>query len=173
MLKTAKSKDSAAKKVSQQRSRSRSKSTRKKRERSPSPTAVKPIRIHVGRLTRNITKDHIHEIFSNYGSVKFIEFPIDRFHPKLGRGFAYIEYVNAEDAENAMKHMDGGQIDGQEVTVAPILMPRPRPPRRVSPGRQRFGRQRFGRQRSPFRRSRRSRSPRPRRRHSNSSDSSR
>lgn len=71
-----------------------------------------------------------------------------------------------------MKHMDGGQIDGQEVTVAPILTPRPRPIRRVSPGRQRFGRQRFGRQRSPFRRSRRSRSPRPRRR-SHSSDSSR
>lgn len=107
------------------------------------------------------------------GVVKFIEFPVDRFHQKLGRGFAYIEYVNAEDAENAMKHMDGGQIDGQEVTVAPILTPRPRVPRRVSPGRRQFGgRQRFGR-RSPFRRPRRSRSPRRPRRHSNSSDSSR
>lgn len=104
----------------------------------------------------------------------------------MGRGFAYIEYVNAEDAENAMKHMDGGQIDGQEVTVAPILTQRPRPQRRMSPGgRPRFGGggggggRRFGggggggRQRSPFRRPRRSRSPRPRRRHSNSSDSSR
>lgn len=114
-------------------------------------------------------KDKLFNFF--VGVVKFIEFPVDRFHPKLGRGFAYIEYVNAEDAENAMKHMDGGQIDGQEVTVAPILTPRPRVPRRVSPGRRQFGRQRFGR-RSPFRRPRRSRSPR-RRRHSNSSDSSR
>jgi RNA recognition motif-containing protein len=28
-------------------------------------------------------------------------------------GFAYIEYFTPEDAQNAMKHMDGGQIDGQ------------------------------------------------------------
>lgn len=163
---------------SQTRSRSPSKSTKKKRERSATPPTLKPVRIHVGRLTRNITKDHIHEIFSNYGVIKFIEFPFDRFHPKFGRGFAYVEYVNAEDAENAMKHMDGGQIDGQEVTVAPILTPRPRPARRMSPVRRGWkGSQRFGR-RSPFRRSRRSRSPRERlrrrnSRRSNSSDSSR
>jgi hypothetical protein len=28
-------------------------------------------------------------------------------------GFAYIEYFSPADAQNAMKHMDGGQIDGQ------------------------------------------------------------
>lgn len=102
---------------------------------------------------------------------------MDRFHPKLGRGFAYIEYTNPEDAENAMKHMDGGQIDGQEVTVAPILLPKPRlPMRRMSPVRRGWRRspQRFRRGgRSPPRRRnsrRRSRSPVPRRRR-NSSDS--
>jgi len=31
----------------------------------------------------------------------------------LGRGFAYIDFVSADEAEVAMKHMDGGQIDGQ------------------------------------------------------------
>ena len=31
-------------------------------------------------------------------------------------GFAYIEYENPEDAKAALRHMDGGQIDGQEVT---------------------------------------------------------
>lgn len=109
------------------------------------------------------------------GTIKFIEFPIDRFHQKLGRGFAYVEYVNAEDAENAMKHMDGGQIDGQEVTVAPILLPKPRPPMPMRRGWRRSP-QRFRRGgRSPIRRRnsrRRSRSP-VRRRRSNSSDSSR
>lgn len=118
------------------------------------------------------------------GSIKFIELPFERFHPKVGRGFAYVEYTNAEDAENAMKHMDGGQIDGQEVTVAPILLPRPRMMRRggMSPPMRRGGRwrspQRF-RRRSPMirrRSARRSRSPiriRNRRRRSNSSGSSR
>ena len=32
-----------------------------------------------------------------------------------------------------MKHMDGGQIDGQEITCSPVLVPRQPPPRRRSP----------------------------------------
>lgn len=50
------------------RSRSRSRSIRKKRDRSQTPKLNKiGPRIHLGRLTRNVTKDHVHEIFSNYG----------------------------------------------------------------------------------------------------------
>lgn len=84
-----------------------------------------------------------------------------------------VEFSNEKETEDAMKHMDGGQIDGQEVTVAPILSnARPRLPRRLSPPRRAWkGAQRFGR-RSPFRRARRSRSPRPRRRNSRRSNSS-
>ena len=36
-------------------------------------------------------------------------------------GFAYIEYENPEDAKAALRHMDGGQIDGQEVTETSTL----------------------------------------------------
>lgn len=73
------------------------------------------------------------EIFGTYGEIKSVEYPLDRFHPATGRGFAYIEYANSEDAEAAMKHMDGGQIDGQEVTAAPVLLPRRPIGRRFSP----------------------------------------
>lgn len=82
-----------------------------------------------------------------------------------------------------MKHMDGGQIDGQEITVSPVLsrnrqmMRRPSPPPfRGRPNRWNRSPPRF-RRRSPLprRRSprRRTRSPVRRRRRSNSSDSSR
>lgn len=56
---------------SRSRSRSRSRSIRKKRERSASlkTNKIGP-RIHLGRLTRNVTKDHVHEIFSSYGTSK-------------------------------------------------------------------------------------------------------
>ena len=75
-------------------------------------------------------------------------------------GFAYIEYENPEDAKAALRHMDGGQIDGQEVTetstlqcanlspaqvtAAPVLMPKfqPRPARRSPPRGGRGGRSR-------------------------------
>lgn len=114
----SKSKDRARRTRDGSHSRSRSTSARRKRESSPAP---KPSRIHIGRLTRNVKKEHVIEIFATFGEVRNVEFPTDRFHPQNGRGFCYVEFVNPDDAETAMKHMDGGQIDGQEVTVAPIL----------------------------------------------------
>lgn len=51
----------------------------------------------------------------------------------MNKGYGYIEFEKSEEAENAMKHMDGGQIDGQEITAAPVLIPRPPLARRRSP----------------------------------------
>ena len=50
------------------------------------------------------------EIFSVYGSVKNVEMLVDRNHPEFNRGFAYVEFDNADDAEKAIKHMDGGKL---------------------------------------------------------------
>lgn len=58
------------------------------------------------------------EIFKTYGPVKSVEIPMDRFHPQLGRGSAYIEFEKSTDAEKAIRYMDGGQIDGQEIIVS-------------------------------------------------------
>ncbi|KAG8235297.1 hypothetical protein J437_LFUL014935 [Ladona fulva] len=74
-------------------------------ERSPTP---RPCKIHVGRLTRNVTREHVIEIFSAYGQVRNVEFPQDRLHQHIGRGFAYVEFSNPDEAEEAMRHMDGG-----------------------------------------------------------------
>lgn len=79
---------------------------RKRRERSPIP---RPTKIHIGHLTRNVTKEHIMEIFSAYGQIKMVDFAMDKLHPNQGRGFAYVEFETADEAENAMKHMDGGK----------------------------------------------------------------
>uniref|UniRef100_A0A4W6ECU5 RRM domain-containing protein n=1 Tax=Lates calcarifer TaxID=8187 RepID=A0A4W6ECU5_LATCA len=79
-------------------------------------------------------KEHIQEIFSTYGKIKMIDMPMNR---------------------KALKHMDGGQIDGQEITVTAVLTPTVRPPpHRLSPPRRMS---RSPRRRSPVRR--RSRSP--------------
>lgn len=79
-----------------------------RRERSPIP---RPTKIHIGHLTRNVTKEHIVEIFSTYGNIKIVEFPLDKMHPSHGKGFAYVEFETADEAENAMKHMDGGKLN--------------------------------------------------------------
>ena len=83
----------------------RSRSPRRKK-RSPTP---RPTKVHVGRLTRNVVKEHVNEIFTNYGAIKSIDMPPDRTHTEFSRGFAYIEYENPDDAEKAIRHMDGGR----------------------------------------------------------------
>lgn len=50
------------------------------------------------------------EIFSVYGQVKNVELVSDRHHPEFSRGFAYVEFDNADDAEKAIKHLDGGEL---------------------------------------------------------------
>lgn len=54
-------------------------------------------------------QDHIMEIFSTYGKIKMIDMPVDRLNPHLSKGYAYVEFENPDDAEKALKHMDGGK----------------------------------------------------------------
>ncbi|CAG00186.1 unnamed protein product [Tetraodon nigroviridis] len=62
--------------------------------------------------------------------------PMDRLHPHLSRCSAYVEFESPEEAQKALKYMDGGQIDGQEITASAVLTQRVRPPpRRLSPPR--------------------------------------
>lgn len=151
------------------RSRSKSKS------KSPSPAGpAKTAKVQVTGLTRNVTKEHLAEIFGVYGNLKEVDMPTDRVHTHLGKGEAFVAYATVDDAEKAMKHMDGGQIDGSELSILPYHPPQVRvrkrtrtPPRRTD-DRYRRSPPRGPRGYSPPRRRRsRSRSP-PRRRRSRS-----
>lgn len=44
-----------------------------------------------------------------YGAVRGVELLTDRNHPEFSRGFAYVDFENADDSEKATKHMDGGK----------------------------------------------------------------
>lgn len=61
-----------------------------------------------------------------YGPIRSADLPPDRIHPHLSRGFAYVDFEKAEDAEKSIKYMDGGQIDGQEITVSLVYAQKPR-----------------------------------------------
>merc|ERR1711973_681280 len=151
------------------RSRSRSPA----RKRSPTPPPAEPTRINVSKLTRNITRDHLTEIFGTYGKIVTVDLPGGSGMSFTFRHSATIEFESHEDAAKAVKYMDGGQLDGQEVMVTAVkpsrgdrMRKRSRSPRR--------GGGAGGRRRSPGRRSRspvRKRSP-PARRRRNSARSS-
>lgn len=90
-------------------------------------------RLHVGHLTRNVQAEHIQEIFSMFGTVKHVELAMDKA-VNLPRGFAYVEFSKRSEAEDAQRLMDGGQLDGNQLSVAFVLVPRkPKSPPRQKP----------------------------------------
>ncbi|CAO3638036.1 unnamed protein product [Cunninghamella echinulata] len=118
-----------------------SSSFRRRRSSAFSPPKPLPNRLLISQLTRNVNKDHIKEIFSVYGSIVEIDFPTNRrFGTNTGR--AFLEYETKEEAEKAICHMDGGQLDGQVLNVG--IAP-PRPVRRPRIGRYPSPQRRFNR----------------------------
>ncbi|KAI8576685.1 hypothetical protein K450DRAFT_118858 [Umbelopsis ramanniana AG] len=109
------------------RSRSPSHSVSRSRSRSRGRSTHSNNWISVTNLTRNVTLDHVKEIFAQYGEIVSTDFP---FNSKLqsNRGVSYIEYANRSDAEKAIAHMDNGQLDGK-ILVCVFG----EPPRRRSP----------------------------------------
>ncbi len=86
--------------------RSRSPSVRKQRNNTPPP----PKKVCVSKLTRNVTKDHVLEIFTNFGNIIYCDFPLDKSKAWLHQGNAYVEFEKVEEADDCIKKMDGGKI---------------------------------------------------------------
>lgn len=73
----------------------------------------------VARITsvsRNVTQDHLMEIFSHFGTVLNVILPKDSVLD-IPKGYAYVEFENTDDASKAVESMNKGQIDGLAVNV--------------------------------------------------------
>ena len=97
--------------TSNQARRSASPSRRQEKEKEAT-------KIYIGKLSLNVNKEHLAEIFGTFGEIKEIDLPSHRIHPHLHRSYAHIDYVAAAGAEQACKFMEGGQIDGLEIVCA-------------------------------------------------------
>jgi len=105
----------------------------------------KQLKIFIGKLSLNVNKEHLAEIFGTFGEIKEIDLPAHRIHSRLHRGFAHIEYVSSNGAEQACKYMEGGQVDGKEIVCVLVHGQAPH-----------FSSDRNRRELSPYRRRRRS-----------------
>ncbi|KAE9552154.1 hypothetical protein FO519_004629 [Halicephalobus sp. NKZ332] len=101
---------SSASSAGSRRRNSPKRADRRSPEKNKSPGPVN--RVSVRNISRNVSREHLLEIFGLYGPVKDVRFPTNSRHPCFPRGDAVIEYENHDDAEKALRHMDGGQIDG-------------------------------------------------------------
>ena len=67
------------------------------------PKVEPPEKLHVGNISRNVSEEHLKEIFGNYGKVTAVEIVMDK-RLNLPRGFAYVDFETREEGEVQHAH---------------------------------------------------------------------
>ena len=72
--------------------------------------------IYVGNLTFEVTEDALHVAFTAHGEVASARVITDRMTGR-SRGFGFVEMPNNDEAEAAIKAMNGQDFQGRTLTV--------------------------------------------------------
>ena len=72
--------------------------------------------IYIGNLQRESSEQEVRALFEEYGKVESINLIRDNF-TKLLKGFGFIEMPETEEAEKAIKALDGQMFNGRPLTV--------------------------------------------------------
>ena len=82
-------------------------------------------RLYVGNLNFAATEDEIRSTFEAHGEVESVHLVMDR-ETGRSRGFAFVEMVEEEQAEQAIAALNGQNVGGRDLVVNEA---RPRPDR--------------------------------------------
>ncbi|XP_064638986.1 nuclear cap-binding protein subunit 2-like [Lineus longissimus] len=66
--------------------------------------------LYLGNLSFYTTEEQIHELFSRCGDIKRIIMGLDK-QKKTPCGFCFLEYYTRDDAENALRYVNGTRLD--------------------------------------------------------------
>jgi RNA recognition motif-containing protein len=86
-----------------------------------------PHKVFVGNLNFQTTQSELETIFSEVGEVQEVFIPVDRASGRP-RGFAFVEFTDAEGVEQAIEKLDGKEIGGRAIRVNEAQERAPRPP---------------------------------------------
>ncbi|XP_044507700.1 serine/arginine-rich splicing factor SC35-like isoform X2 [Mangifera indica] len=84
--------------------------------RSGPPDITDTYSLLVLNITFRTTADDLFPLFDKYGKVVDIFIPRDR-RTGDSRGFAFVRYKYADEAQKAVDRLDGRVVDGREITV--------------------------------------------------------
>jgi RNA recognition motif-containing protein len=73
--------------------------------------------IYVGNISRESTENEVQQAFEEYGEVTSVNIIKDKFTGN-SKGFGFVEMPNKEEAENAIKNLDGQRLNGRVLNVA-------------------------------------------------------
>jgi RNA recognition motif-containing protein len=85
-------------------------------------------KLYVGNLSYNTTEDRLRSAFAEAGTVVAIDVIKDRDTGQM-KGFAFVTMENQEQAENAIKMLNGKMLDERAIKVN-IARPREERPRK-------------------------------------------
>jgi RNA recognition motif-containing protein len=74
------------------------------------------IRLYVGNLSYSTTQEELAEIFSEAGSVANASLMTDRYSGQ-SRGFGFIEMATDDEAQNAIRILNGRNVGGRDLVV--------------------------------------------------------
>jgi splicing factor 3B subunit 4 len=72
--------------------------------------------LYVGNLDERAKEELIFELFSQVGRVSTVHAPLDRVS-RTHQGYAFVEFITAEDADYAAKVMNGIKLYGRPLKV--------------------------------------------------------
>ena len=75
-------------------------------------------KVYVGNLSFDTTQDKLRELFETHGQVATVDVIADRYTGRP-RGFAFVEMMNDEGANAAIAALDGQEVDGRTLKIAP------------------------------------------------------
>lgn len=85
-------------------------------------------KLYVGNLSFDTTEDGLRNKFAEAGTVVTVDMIKDRDTGRM-KGFAFITMTNQEEAENAIRMLNGKILDNREIKVN-LARPREERPRR-------------------------------------------
>jgi RNA recognition motif-containing protein len=97
-------------------------------------------KLYVGNLSYSVRDDDLQQRFAEFGSVESAKVMMDRDSGR-SKGFGFVEMSTADQAQAAIRGMNGQSVDGRDMVVNEARPMEARPPRSGGGG---FGGGRFG-----------------------------
>ncbi|KAK5660789.1 hypothetical protein OQA88_12157 [Cercophora sp. LCS_1] len=82
--------------------------------------------VYIGGLASVVTTTHLHDAFIPFGEIADVSLPKNE-NPNASephRGFAYVEFEDAEDAKEAIDNMDQSELFGRVIKVSAAKIPK-------------------------------------------------
>ncbi|WP_455674922.1 RNA recognition motif domain-containing protein [Phocaeicola sp.] len=76
--------------------------------------------LYIGNLSYNVKESDLRNVMEEYGTVNSVKLITDR-ETRRSKGFAFVEMPNDEEAQNAIKELNGAEYVNRTMVVKEAL----------------------------------------------------